>query len=105
MEQEVALHFRDQLRAARGAALRDAEAFQEIVFVLERLGAYRSKEMGSLGFYLEAIKEVAARSPMATEVPSKLPEWHQEFEVKYGLVREARNTALHPPHKIRIFSL
>lgn len=34
MEQEVALHFRDQLRAARSVALRDAEAFQEIVFVL-----------------------------------------------------------------------
>ncbi|GAB3895020.1 hypothetical protein [Spirosoma agri] len=31
--------FRDQLRDARGAALKDAEAFTEILFVIERLGA------------------------------------------------------------------
>ncbi len=35
LKHEVALHFRDQLRTARAAALRDAEAFPDIVFVLE----------------------------------------------------------------------
>lgn len=95
MEQEVALHFRDQLRAARAAALRDAEAFQEIVFVLERLGAYLSNERGNLGSYLVWIKNQAARSLMADEVPKELPDFHQQFEVKYDIVREARNAALH----------
>ena len=95
MEQEVALHFRDQLRAARAVALRDAEAFQEIVFVLERLGAHLSNGMGNLGTYLGAIKDEALSSPMAVEVPRVLPDFHQEFEAKYGIVREARNAALH----------
>lgn len=95
MEKEVALHFRDQLRAARAAAFRDAEAFQEIVFVLERLGAFLSNDRGNLGKYLPRIKDQAARSPMAEEVPTELPHFHQQFEVKYEIVREARNSALH----------
>jgi len=95
MENEAALHFRDQLRAARAAALRDAEAFQEIVFVLERLGAFLSNARMDLGRYLPKIKDQAARSPMAEEVPSELPHFHQQFDVKYHLVREARNSALH----------
>jgi hypothetical protein len=95
MEQQVALHFRDQLRTARAATLRDAEAFQEIVFVLERLGGYLSNERGNLGTYLTRIKDVAAHSPMANEVPREFPEFHQQFDVKYDIVREARNAALH----------
>jgi hypothetical protein len=95
MEQEVVLHFRDQLRAARAAALRDAEAFQEIVFVLERLGAFLSNDRGSLGKYFPTIRSQAARSPMAEEVPTELPDFHQQFDVKYEIVREARNAALH----------
>src|ERR1700675_2576532 len=95
MEQEVVLHFRDQLRAARSAALRDAEAFQEIVFVLERLGAFLSNDRRNLGTYLPRIKDQASSSPMAEEVPKELPHFHQQFEVKYEIVREARNAALH----------
>ena len=95
MEQDVALHFRDQLRAARAAALRDAEAFQEIVFVFERLGAYLSKEQGSLGSYSTWITNQAAHSPMASEVPKELPNFHQHFDIKYDIVRDARNSALH----------
>jgi hypothetical protein len=32
LEQEVALHFRDQLREARAVALKNAEAFERVVF-------------------------------------------------------------------------
>ncbi|HKM91169.1 MAG TPA: hypothetical protein VJX29_11185 [Candidatus Acidoferrales bacterium] len=95
MQQEVALHFRDQLRAARAAALRDAEGFLPIVIVLERLGAYETKKMSNLFEYFGAINAIATRSPMAEEVPSQLPDFHQQFDVKYGVVREARNAALH----------
>jgi hypothetical protein len=90
MENDVALHFR-----IGSQGWRSAEAFQEIVFVLERLGAYLSNERGNLGTYLNKIKEEAARSPMADEVPRELPDFHQQFDVKYDIVREARNTALH----------
>src|SRR5216684_3616713 len=95
MKQEVALHFRDQLRVARAAALRDAEAFQEIVFVLERMGAFLSNDRKNLGKYFLEIKAEAVRSPMAKEVPMELPHFHQQFDVKYQIVREARNAALH----------
>jgi hypothetical protein len=95
MKQEVALHFRDQLRVARAAALRDAEAFQEIVFVLERMGAFLSNDRKNLGKYFFEIKAEAVRSPMAEEVPKELPYFHQQFEVKYKIVCEARNAALH----------
>src|SRR5216683_3446028 len=95
MEQEVVLHFRDQLRAARAAALRDAEAFHEIIVVLERLGALLSNNTRNLKGYLAKIRDQAGRSPMAEEVPTALPDFHQQFDVKYEIVREARNTALH----------
>lgn len=95
MEPEVALHFRDQLRVARAAALRDAEAFPEIVYVIERLGTYLSKGKRSLQSYLPAIKKLASSSPMAHDVPKKTPDFHQAFDVKYDVVRRARNAALH----------
>jgi len=96
MESEVASHFRDELRVARAAALRDAEAFQAIVLVLERLGGYlEATPRGSLGTFRDRIAEVACRSPMAVEVPSLLPEFHSQFTSQYEMVREARNAAFH----------
>jgi hypothetical protein len=92
---EVSLHFRNQLRAARAVAARDAEAFHEIVFVLERIGAYLANKGGSLGAYLPLISAVASHSIMADTVPKAHPAFHQRFEVKYDLVRRARNAALH----------
>jgi hypothetical protein len=101
LDQEVALHFRDQLRTARAAALRDAEAFQEIVFVLERLGAYVSNERGSLWSYGPKIQDLVAHCPMAKDVPQQLPQFHQSFDVKYDIIRVARNAALHEGARAR----
>ena len=42
LTKEVRLNFRDQLRDARVKAQKDAEDFEEIVFVLERLGTILS---------------------------------------------------------------
>jgi hypothetical protein len=92
---KATLHFRDQLRAARAAALRDAEAYQQIIFVLERLGAYLLGRMANLGKYQDALGELAERCPMSTCVPNKLPIFQTKFESKYALVRNARNSALH----------
>ena len=44
---DPAIAFANQLRSARLTALRDAEAFDEIIHVVERLGSYLYKE--SLG--------------------------------------------------------
>jgi len=36
LDHEAAIYFRDQFREARAKALRDAEGFQEVLFVLEK---------------------------------------------------------------------
>lgn len=95
MDPQVALHFRDQLRDARGVALKDAEAFEQVVFVLERIGVYLTGEILNLGGYAEPLAHEAGKSPLAEAIPSELPEWHARFSTLYDLVRRARNDALH----------
>ena len=90
MEKEIALHFRDELREARAAALRDAEGFQHILFVFERLGSRLLGQIRHLGQYKSKIVELAEKSPLAS-----LPGWHTTFEAKYEIVRKARNAAFH----------
>lgn len=92
---EVAWHFRDQLRDARAAVLRDAEAFRELIVVLERLGVFLCDKMVGLDKGSSKISELASRSAMANEIPAAFPESHQRFEVKYKLVQYARNAAVH----------
>ena len=53
MDRKVALHFRDEFREARAAALKDAEGYQQILFVLERLGAYLFELEYTGKFHLE----------------------------------------------------
>lgn len=92
----VALHYRDELRDARLRALRDAESFVEIVFVLERMGVHLTGNIGGgLGQYEEAIAQYALNSPLASEIPAACKDWHTPFRGLYKLVREGRNDALH----------
>ena len=95
MEREAALHFRDQLRAARAAALRDAEAFTGLLSVFERLGSHLTNKRVTLEKYRKAISALAKQSPMAEDVPRELPDYHQKFVVKYEVIQDARNVALH----------
>jgi hypothetical protein len=95
MSKEAALSFRDQLREARLKAQADAEAFDEIVFVLERLGCYLRKEQGDLGKYEKYIVGLASRSPLFHAVPDAFRELHIPFPILYDRVRQARNDAMH----------
>lgn len=95
MDSKVASFFRDQFRQARAIALQDAEGFQEIIFVLERFGAYIFKEIGDLGKYRAGIEKIAKRSPLADVIPVQHIIWHSKFSTIYELVRDARNDALH----------
>ena len=95
MDPEVALHFRDELRDARAAALKDAEAFEQIAFVLERIGVFLARRVEGLGKYRPGIAKEALRSPLAEEIPIQLPDWHAPFETLYELVQQGRNDALH----------
>lgn len=95
IDSNAVLHFRDQLRDARATALRDAEAFEEIVFVLERLGIHLTGKVENLGKYKPAVVQFAKRSPLAMEIPDITKEWHTSFEGLYDIVRNGRNDALH----------
>lgn len=95
IDSEVARFFRDQFRQARATALQDAEGFQEILFVLERFGAYLSEKIKDLGKYGKAIEREAMNSPLAETIPVQHNTWHSKFSTIYELVRDARNDALH----------
>lgn len=90
LEPEQRLYFRDQLREARAIALRDAEGFQGILFIIERLGYFLSRQRpekeSGLDSYRSCIIELARESPLFI---------HKEFWRLYEAVRTARNDAMH----------
>jgi hypothetical protein len=92
----IALHFRDSLRTARADALRDSEAFEGIVFAVERLGQFlvQGKAMG-LHRVAPMIRELVANGPLALAMAQTTCRIHTPFEAVYDLVREARNSAFH----------
>ena len=66
---EARLHLRDQLRAARALVLKDAEAFDAVVQVVERIGRLlRPKETGMAKFE-DAVCAVASASSLAKDEP------------------------------------
>ena len=95
LDRETAIFFRNQFREARAVAYRDAEGFQEILFTLERFGAYLNKKIQDLGKYESKITSIACQSPLAEDVPNFCKSWHLSFSDLYDLIREARNDALH----------
>src|SRR5262249_4015744 len=95
LDREAAFHFRDQIREARAMALRDGEAFEQVVFVLERIGVYLTGRLAGLAAYEKHLSKEACISPLAEEIPAALSDWHAPFRTLYNLVRLARNDALH----------
>jgi len=95
MGRDSAICFAGQLRDARGNALRDSEAFDEVIHVVERLGSFRLGAIVDLGRYKENLVELARQSALAVDIPSDHPEVHVSFPRLYDLVQHARNDALH----------
>lgn len=100
-DKKSASFFANELRSARLATLADAEAFDKIIHVVERLGYYLTKEeksdqgyYGNLQKYTDAITEFANRSCLSN--PSIAHQAYlTPFSRLYKLVKEARNDALH----------
>lgn len=93
MDKKVALHFRDEFRKARDGALKDAEGYQQILFVLERMGSYLLKKTGDLGKYKCCISKLVKENCPSFVEPSD--DCHINFNRLYDMVREGRNDALH----------
>lgn len=90
MDRQLELHYRDELREARAAVLRDSEAFPEILFAIERTGAALTGRSGTFDGYRNAFNELADRSALASRNAGD-----RSFGRLYDLVQHGRNEALH----------
>ena len=110
MDCEVALYFRNEFREARTVALKDAEGYQQILFVLERLGAYLLELEYTGKFCLKRKRPKKRDDPTMWKFrchiitlveryhcfQGKPPsDDHVAFNSLYDIVRQARNDALH----------
>lgn len=95
LNDKARVFYRDQLRSARAALLRDGEAYTEILFAVERLGAAMLGRPESLGAYQKPLSSLAAESVLAEDLPKDQPAAHLTFTRLFDLVRAARNEALH----------
>lgn len=96
MKLEQRLYFRDQFRAERALALKDAEGFDGIIHCLERLGSYLTDaDQRGLDAFKDAIGEIAVGSPHAAATPDRGGSYHIPFDELYDSVRLARNDAVH----------
>lgn len=89
------LFYRDRLRAARYAALADAEGFDAICFALEALGLRLQGVQESLGGYRDRIGVVASSAHAFVELPCQFPLFFKNFRGLYSIVQKARNDAMH----------
>jgi hypothetical protein len=93
---EVAVHFRDELRAARARALQDAESFQAVVQVVERLGEYlNGNRARGLWGYRQFLEHLASKSVLGKQTPATHPHLHPAFLDLLWNVADARNSAIH----------
>lgn len=95
LEDFECLHYRDQFRSARYAALADAEAFNGICFVLESLGLRLLGQKGDMGLYEERISVYALKSAIFNSLAKKTGSNFKTFDALYRTVRTARNDAMH----------
>lgn len=86
---------RDQLRAARYAALADSEGFQQICFALEALGMRLHGKKADLGTYGRRLKQLAKASEILSEFAERFPSNFTTFDALFEAVRTARNDAMH----------
>lgn len=113
------LYFREKFREARYIALKDAEGYQRILFVLERLGAYmvekgcheehEHEKADSLGDYKNCITALVKKyHPLEKDrkrQPSTYRDCHTAFGSLYEMVMHGRNDALHQGAFGRILTL
>jgi hypothetical protein len=92
MKRDPPVYFLNQLRQARAAVLRDAEAVDALIHVFERMGMFLRHGIRALGDYKGVLGSVAGLSPLANGLPK---EFHTSFDKLYNSVREARNSAMH----------
>lgn len=95
MNSKVAKQFRDRLREAREYTLKDAEAFNGIIHVIESLGSFLLGRVAALGQYHDPLKKLANHSALSEQVPSLWRNFHTPFSPLFWMLARARNDAMH----------
>lgn len=95
LSQNERVYYRDELRAARYAALADSESFTEICFVIEALGLRLLGRQKAMGHYKARIADCAKASPLFGLLPQQFPTTFKTFNALYRTVNQARNDAMH----------
>ena len=102
LSRESAKAFSEQFRSARLAALADAEAFDGIIHVIERLGSYLTKERlsddgkhGNLHEYKAKLSDLVKKSESTCADRADFKNLLTPFETLFKLVKDGRNDALH----------
>lgn len=102
LSRDERLFYRDRLRAARYAALADAEGFEHVCFAVESLGMRLLGKQATLGkgrrgregyehHVLNLADAVAEKQPLADQFPG----FFSQFSALYTKLRKARNDAMH----------
>ena len=89
------VHYRDRLRAARYAALADAEGFGDICFAIEAIGLRLRGEEAAMGPYAEQLRPLSIGSATLTQLAKSFPSFFTRFDALYEAVKNARNDAMH----------
>ena len=94
-ENKQRVQFAHEFRVARAFALRDGEAFEEQLLVMERLGTYLSNCHGGLKEFEELLEGLARESVLSFDAARKFPQLHSNFASLYDQARIGRNDAMH----------
>ena len=96
LSREEQLFYRDKLRAARYAALADAEGFIEVCFAVEALGLRLSGQQSTLGgCYADKIHALADSLSQRDLLAAEQPGCFTRFDALYFSLKKARNDVMH----------
>jgi hypothetical protein len=94
-EAREAAAFREDLRAAREVCGRDVEAFDQLLFAIERLGSRLAGHTGTLGSYQKCLSKLAQKSSLVAGSAGDSDEGLPYFPSLFSTMVAERNSALH----------
>lgn len=95
LTREERLFYRDRLRAARYAALADAEGFEQVCFAVEALGMRLVDRQKALDGYRDAILSLASTVDWRSDPLQRFSGVFTRCAALYKKLRVARNDAMH----------
>src|SRR5258708_31116797 len=85
--------FREGLRAAREVCGRDVEAFDQLLFSIERLGSRLAGHTGTLGSYKHCLSKLAQKSSLVADSAGASNEGLAYFPSLFSTILAGRNAA------------